>query len=269
MLRPGAERVERLGGLHRFMNWDGPILTDSGGFQVMSLAELRHLSEEGGDVPLAHRRIEARPEPRDVDGDPADAGLGHRDGLRRVPRAAGGPDADRGVDAALDALGGALEGRVRGPAGGTRCSASSRGGSTEELRAESADALRTIGFDGYAVGGLAVGEGQAAMFGVLDYAPAQLPSGRPRYLMGGGQARGHRRRGGAGDRYDGLRAAVRGRAARGRRGRGGGRSTFATRGTQTTRGRWTRRAGARPAGGTRVPTSTMSCARRRSSDRCS
>jgi hypothetical protein len=85
---PGAERVARLGGLHRFMNWPGPILTDSGGFQVMSLAELAQADGGGRDVPLPYRRLETHAEPRDVDGDPEKPGLRHRDVFRRMPRAA-------------------------------------------------------------------------------------------------------------------------------------------------------------------------------------
>ncbi len=186
MLRPGAERVERLGGLHRFMNWDKPILTDSGGFQVMSLSELRKLTEEGvtfrshvdgskhvlspetsmeiqrqlgSDIVMCFDECPALP------ADEAIVAQSMRLSMRW---------AQRSRDAFGDRPGHALFGIQQG-------------GVTEELRGESAEALRAIGFDGYAIGGLAVGEGQEAMFGVLDYAPDMLPIDRPRYLMGVGK----------------------------------------------------------------------------------
>jgi queuine tRNA-ribosyltransferase len=186
MLRPGAERVARLGGLHRFMNWDRPILTDSGGFQVMSLASLRKLTEEGvtfashvdgskhkltpersmeiqrllgSDIVMAFDECPALP------ADEAKVAESMRLSMRW---------AQRSRDAFGDRPGHALFGIMQG-------------GVTRELREESARALTAIGFDGYAVGGLAVGEGQAAMFGVLDYAPGFLPVDKPRYLMGVGK----------------------------------------------------------------------------------
>jgi len=186
MLRPGAERVARLGGLHRFMNWDRPILTDSGGFQVMSLAGLRKLTEEG--VTFASHvdgsKHELTPErsmeiQRLLGSDivmcfdecpalPADEAR-VADSMRLSMRWA-----RRSREAFGDRPGHALFGIQQG-------------GVTPELRAESAAALQQIGFDGYAIGGLAVGEGQEAMFGVLDYAPGMLPADRPRYLMGVGK----------------------------------------------------------------------------------
>jgi queuine tRNA-ribosyltransferase len=186
MLRPGAERVARLGGLHRFMNWDRPILTDSGGFQVMSLAALRKLSEEGvrfsshidgsrhllspetsmeiqrllgSDIVMCFDECPALPAER------ARIETSMQLSLRW---------AQRSRDAFGDRPGHALFGIQQG-------------GLEPDLRAASAEGLRAIGFDGYAIGGLAVGEGQAAMFGVLDYAPGQLPADRPRYLMGVGK----------------------------------------------------------------------------------
>ena len=186
MLRPGAERVARLGGLHRFMNWDGPILTDSGGFQVMSLAGLRNLTEEGvtfrshidgsrhaltpersmeiqkllgSDIVMAFDECPALPADR--------ARLA--ESMRLSMRWAA-----RSREAFGDRPGHALFGIQQG-------------GLERDLREESAAALRAIGFDGYAIGGLAVGEGQAAMFDVLDYAPGMLPEDRPRYLMGVGK----------------------------------------------------------------------------------
>ena len=186
MLRPGAERIARLGGLHRFMDWDRPILTDSGGFQVMSLADLRKLTEEGvtfrshvdgskheltpersmeiqrllgSDIVMAFDECPALP------ADEARVAESMRLSMRW---------AQRSRDAFGDRPGHALFGIQQG-------------GVTRELRAESAEALRAIGFDGYAIGGLAVGEGQEAMFGVLDHAPAMLPADQPRYLMGVGK----------------------------------------------------------------------------------
>jgi queuine tRNA-ribosyltransferase len=186
MLRPSAERIARLGGLHRFMNWDKPILTDSGGFQVMSLADLRKLTEEGvtfrshvdgskhvlspersmeiqrllgSDIVMCFDECPALPATEDV------VAKSMRLSMRW---------AQRSRDAFGDRPGHALFGIMQG-------------GVTPELRAESAAALSAIGFDGYAVGGLAVGEGQEAMFGVLDYAPGLLPQDKPRYLMGVGK----------------------------------------------------------------------------------
>ena len=186
MLRPTAERIARLGGLHRFMNWDRPILTDSGGFQVMSLAGLRKLTEEGvrfsshidgskhmltpersmeiqrllgSDIVMAFDECPALPATDD------EVAKSMRLSMRW---------AQRSRDAFGDRPGYALFGIMQG-------------GVTRDLREESATALKQIGFDGYAIGGLAVGEGQEAMFGVLDYAPGFLPEDKPRYLMGVGK----------------------------------------------------------------------------------
>ena len=186
MLRPTAERIARLGGLHRFMNWDKPILTDSGGFQVMSLADLRKLTERGvtfkshidgskheltpersmeiqkllgSDIVMCFDECPALP------ADEARVAESMRLSMRW---------AQRSREAFGDRPGHALFGIQQG-------------GVTESLRDESAEALTKIGFDGYAVGGLAVGEGQEAMFGVLDYAPDMLPTDKPRYLMGVGK----------------------------------------------------------------------------------
>ena len=186
MLRPGAERIARLGGLHRFMNWERPILTDSGGFQVMSLSDLRDLTEEGvtfrshidgsrhvlspersmeiqrllgSDIVMAFDECPALPADR----------ARIAESMRRSMRWAARSRA-------------AFGGRP-----GHMLFGIMQGGLERDLREESAQALQDIGFDGYAVGGLAVGEGQAAMFGCLDYAPAFLPEDRPRYLMGVGK----------------------------------------------------------------------------------
>ena len=190
MLRPGADRVDRLGGLHRFMDWPHPILTDSGGYQVMSLSALTQITEEGvafqshldgsrhllspersmeiqrllgSDIVMAFDQLVAASETRDVQAAAMERSM------RWARRSREGFDA--GIDhAARAALFGIQQGSL-----------------DEGLRRQSADALRDVGFDGYAIGGLAVGEGQQAMFGVLDYAPGQLPEDRPRYLMGVGK----------------------------------------------------------------------------------
>ena len=186
MLRPTAERIARLGGLHRFMNWERPILTDSGGFQVMSLASLRKLSEEGvrfsshidgskhmlspersmeiqkllgSDIVMCFDECPALPATDEA------VAASMRLSMRW---------AERSKAAFGDRPGHALFGIMQG-------------GVTRVLREESAAALKAIGFDGYAVGGLAVGEGQEAMFSVLDYAPGFLPEDKPRYLMGVGK----------------------------------------------------------------------------------
>ncbi|MFC0201508.1 tRNA guanosine(34) transglycosylase Tgt [Paracoccus rhizosphaerae] len=186
MLRPGAERVARMGGLHRFMNWDRPILTDSGGFQVMSLAGLRKLTEEGVtfsshiDGSKHHLTPERSMEIQRLLGSDIVMAFDECPALPATEEAVAESMrlsmrwAQRSRDAFGDRPGHALFGIMQG-------------GVTRDLREESAQALRGIGFDGYAVGGLAVGEGQEAMFGVLDYAPGFLPVDKPRYLMGVGK----------------------------------------------------------------------------------
>ncbi|WP_299651534.1 tRNA guanosine(34) transglycosylase Tgt [uncultured Jannaschia sp.] len=186
MLRPTAERVDRMGGLHCFMNWDGPILTDSGGFQVMSLGELRKLDADGvtfrSHIDGSRHRLtpERSMEIQRLLGsdivmcfDECPALPASRDRIAASMRLS--MDwAARSRDAFGDRPGHALFGIQQG-------------GLEPDLRAESAERLQAIGFEGYAIGGLAVGEGQDAMFGVLDYAPQQLPVDRPRYLMGVGK----------------------------------------------------------------------------------
>jgi len=186
MLRPTAERIARLGGLHRFMGWDRPILTDSGGFQVMSLAELRKLTEEGVTFRshIDGSRHKVTPE-RSME---IQALLGS-DIVMAFDECPALP-AERDRIAASMRLSMRWAARSRAAFGdrpGHALFGIQQGGLEPDLRAESAEALRAIGFDGYAVGGLAVGEGQEAMFGVLDYAPGQLPADRPRYLMGVGK----------------------------------------------------------------------------------
>jgi queuine tRNA-ribosyltransferase len=187
MLRPTAERVRRLGGLHRFMRWERPILTDSGGFQVMSLARISKVAEEAVTF------------------------QSHIDGSRHVL------SPERSIEIQADLLGSdivmqldecvswpAEEDRAReamqlSARWAERCKAAfgerpdqalfgiQQGSTFERLRRESADRLIELGFDGYAIGGLAVGEGHQGMVEVLDYAPAMLPADRPRYLMGVGK----------------------------------------------------------------------------------
>jgi queuine tRNA-ribosyltransferase len=186
MLRPGAERVAALGGLHRFMNWPHPILTDSGGYQVMSLAGLREIGESG---------VEFR---------------SHLDGSRHVLT----PERSIEIQHLLDAdMTMALDECTPFPATAEQAATSLdlsmrwaersrrafrerpgygifgivQGGVHAALREASAARLRAIGFDGYAVGGLAVGEGQETMFRVLDATVPALPEDRPRYLMGVGK----------------------------------------------------------------------------------
>jgi queuine tRNA-ribosyltransferase len=186
MLRPGAERVAALGGLHRFMNWERPILTDSGGFQVMSLAKLRQIGEEGvtfrshldGSAHLLspERSIEIQ----DLLGSDITMAF---DECTPFPASEAETEAsmalsmrwaERCKTAFRARPGHALFGIVQG-------------GVYPALRQRSAAALAAIGFDGYAVGGLAVGEGQATMLRVLDETTPALPEGRPRYLMGVGK----------------------------------------------------------------------------------
>jgi queuine tRNA-ribosyltransferase len=190
MLRPTAERVARLGGLHKFMGWDRPILTDSGGYQVMSLSSLRKITEDGvtfqshldgsrhmlspersmeiqrllgSDIVMAFDECPAK----DVNRDEAAKSMALS--MRWAKRSRDGFNSGE-THAARAALFGIQQGSL-----------------DSALRKESADALIDIGFDGYAVGGLAVGEGQEAMFACLDYAPDMLPTDKPRYLMGVGK----------------------------------------------------------------------------------
>lgn len=190
MLRPGAERIAALGGLHRFMGWDRPILTDSGGYQVMSLSALTKRSEEGvafashidgsrhmlspersieiqrllgSDIVMAFDELVPTITTRTQQAEAMERSM--RWAARsRAAFDLGGPHA---ANAALFGI--------------------QQGALDEGLRKASADALIDIGFDGYAVGGLAVGEGQEAMFATLDFACDQLPVDRPRYLMGVGK----------------------------------------------------------------------------------
>ena len=186
MLRPTAERIARLGGLHGFMNWQRPILTDSGGFQVMSLAGLRKLSEDGVTFKshIDGSKHELTPE-RSME---IQRLLGS-DIVMCFDECPALPASDEEVARAmrLSMRWAARSKEAFGDRPGHALFGIMQGGVNPELREESAEALKEIGFDGYAIGGLAVGEGQEAMFGVLDYAPGYLPTDRPRYLMGVGK----------------------------------------------------------------------------------
>ena len=186
MLRPGAERVAKLGGLHRFMDWPGPILTDSGGFQVMSLGQLRKLDQkgvvfrshiDGAEISLTPERSIEIQHLLDADIsmvlDECTTWPVERRAAEKSMRLSLGW-AERSKKSFRARAGYALFGIVQGSV-------------FDELRRESAEALVEIGFDGYAVGGLAVGEGQAEMFRTLDATMPLLPAARPRYLMGGGR----------------------------------------------------------------------------------
>ncbi|MEO0747615.1 MAG: tRNA guanosine(34) transglycosylase Tgt [Pseudomonadota bacterium] len=186
MLRPGAERVARLGGLHSFMNWHKPILTDSGGFQVMSLASLRKLTKDGVTFKshIDGSKHELTPE-RSME---IQKLLGS-DIVMCFDECPALPASDKEVAESMQlSMRWAKRSKdAFGDRPGHALFGIQQGGVTKDLRAESAEALIDIGFDGYAIGGLAVGEGQEAMFGVLDYAPDMLPVDKPRYLMGVGK----------------------------------------------------------------------------------
>lgn len=186
MLRPGADLVEKMGGLHKFMNWNKPILTDSGGFQVMSLSGLRKIGEEGVSF-ASHvdgKRYFLSPEESMKIQHKLDSNITMcLDECVKLPAPHNVVKqsmemsmrwAKRSKEAFIDREGYGIFGIQQG-------------GDYEDLRAYSAEKLREIGFDGYAIGGLAVGEGQETMFKVLDYAPQMLPSDKPRYLMGVGR----------------------------------------------------------------------------------
>ncbi len=186
MLRPGAAQIAALGGLHKFMNWGGPILTDSGGFQVMSLADLRKLTEEGVSFkshidgskhmlsPESSMEIQRLLGSDIVMAFDECTPFPCTEGEAETSMALSMRWAVRSRDAFGDRPGHALFGIQQGSV-------------FRDMRQQSADALRKIGFEGYAIGGLAVGEGQEAMFDVLDYAPGMLPRDKPRYLMGVGK----------------------------------------------------------------------------------
>jgi queuine tRNA-ribosyltransferase len=186
MLRPGAERVAKLGGLHTLMNWPRPILTDSGGFQVMSLAQLRRIDEQGVSFQSHLDGAEYRLTPeRSME---IQALLGS-DIHMVLDECTPFPSGERETQTSMEL---SLRWAVRSKsafrvAPGRALFGIVQGGIFPELRKRSAEGLKATGFDGYAVGGLAVGEGQARMFDVLDATSPLLPMDRPRYLMGVGK----------------------------------------------------------------------------------
>ncbi len=187
MLRPGAERVARLGGLHRLMRWDGPILTDSGGFQVMSLAKIAKVSDQGV-VFQSHidgSRHALSPE-RSIE---IQADLLGADIVMQLDECVGWPAEEaRAADAMELSLRWAERCKTAfGERPGQALFGIQQGSTFESLRRRSAEQLVELGFDGYAIGGLAVGEGHEGMCAVLDYAAGMLPAERPRYLMGVGK----------------------------------------------------------------------------------
>jgi len=187
MLRPTAERVARLGGLHRFMRWEKPILTDSGGFQVMSLSKISKVTEEAVTFQshLDGSRHVLSPE-RSIE---IQADLLGSDIVMQLDELVAWPAEEAKAADALrrSARWGARSKAAFGDRGTQALFGIQQGSTLEHLRRESAERLIEIGFDGYAIGGLAVGEGHEAMCEVLDYAPAMLPADRPRYLMGVGK----------------------------------------------------------------------------------
>jgi queuine tRNA-ribosyltransferase len=187
MLRPTAERVARLGGLHAFMRWERPILTDSGGFQVMSLSKIAKVTEDAVTFQshLNGDRHVLSPERSIM----IQADLLGSDIVMQLDQLIPLPADETAVAEAmrLSARWAARCKAAFGPRERQALFGIQQGGLSEPLRRESAQRLTDIGFDGYAIGGLAVGEGHAAMCEALDFAPALLPAGRPRYLMGVGK----------------------------------------------------------------------------------
>lgn len=186
MLRPGAERIAKLGGLHKFMNWDKPILTDSGGFQVMSLAKLRKITEEGVEFQshIDGSKHMLSPE-RSME-------IQHLLGStitmafdECTPYPATWEEAKKSME--LSMRWAERSKKAFKPRDGYGLFGIVQGGIYEDLRKASIEALADIGFDGYAIGGLAVGEGQEVMFKVLDELMPHMPEDKPRYLMGVGK----------------------------------------------------------------------------------
>ena len=187
MLRPGAERVKRMGGLHKFMGWDRPILTDSGGFQVMSLSKISKVTEEAATFQshIDGSRHVLTPE-RSIE---IQADLLGSDIVMQLDECVAWPAEEKRARGAME-LSARWARRSKAEFGERHDQALfgiQQGSTFAHLRRESAERLVDIGFDGYAIGGLAVGEGHQAMCEVLDFAPAQLPANRPRYLMGVGK----------------------------------------------------------------------------------
>ena len=186
MLRPGSERIARLGGLHKFMGWDRPILTDSGGFQVMSLSKLRKITEEGVSFRSHIDGHEEFLSPERAMAIQNDLGSDIQMVQDECPALPATEDAlEKSLTLSMQWAKRSKDAFVRAP--GRACFGIVQGGTLPRLRQRSAYELQEIDFDGYAVGGLAVGEGQAAMFETLEATTPHLPVGRPRYLMGVGK----------------------------------------------------------------------------------
>jgi queuine tRNA-ribosyltransferase len=185
MLRPGAEEVARLGGLHKFIGWDGPILTDSGGFQIMSLSKIRKITEQGATFAshIDGRKYELTPE-RAMD---IQRLLGS-DIQMQLDQCLEYPHTDKDAEKAmqLSLRWAARSRKAFGSQPGRGNFGIVQGGVNEGLRHASAAGLADIGFEGYAIGGLAVGEGQQLMLRTLDFTAPALPQDKPRYLMGVG-----------------------------------------------------------------------------------
>ncbi len=186
MLRPGAERIARLGGLHKFMNWNGPILTDSGGFQVMSLSKLRKISEDGVEF---QSHIDGSREFLSPERAMEIQRLLGSDIQMVLDECAPFPSVEAEIERSLAlSMRWARRSKIAfGEQPGRAAFGIVQGGVFPHLRKRSTEELIQIGFDGYAIGGLAVGEGQAAMFEVLGATVPLLPADRPRYLMGVGK----------------------------------------------------------------------------------
>ncbi len=192
-LRPGTEVLDKFGGLHRFMGWDKPILTDSGGFQVFSLGAMRKITRRGRQVRLADQWRQAVPVARSVDADPARAEFRHRDAVRRmhaVPRstAARPPRTKRRKSMRMSLRWAKRSHRRICQAAKirTRLFGIVQGGMFEDLRDESLAGLEDIDFHGIAIGGLSVGEPKEDMMRVLEHIGPRLPADKPHYLMGVG-----------------------------------------------------------------------------------
>lgn len=185
MLRPGAERVARLGGLHKFIGWDGPILTDSGGFQVMSLSQIRKITEDGATFQshIDGSKYELSPE-RSMEIQRLLGSTIHMQLDECIAFPHTREDAERAMQLSLRWAKRSRE--AFGDQPGRGCFGIVQGGTDAGLREESAKGLQEIGFHGYAVGGLAVGEGQDLMLSTLDVTCPHLPADKPRYLMGVG-----------------------------------------------------------------------------------
>ena len=186
MLRPGAERVARLGGLHKFMNWERPILTDSGGFQVMSLAKLRKITEDGVRFRSHIDGAEHFLSPERAMEIQRLLGSDIQMVLDECP-AYPATRADIEKSLAMTTRWAKRSKDAFGEQPGRACFGIVQGGVFGDLRKRSAETLVEIGFDGYACGGLAVGEEQSAMFDTLDATVPLLPKDKPRYLMGVGK----------------------------------------------------------------------------------